>query len=344
VTTIRDIAREAGVSVSTVSRVLSGHPDVSPLTAQRVQEIIETRRYVQNRAALNLKRRDSNAVCVVVKGRTNLLFAAILEEINCAIHAAGLASSVEYVEEGQDEVAAAHVLAREVKPRGLLFLGGDLDNFRRGFAALDRPSVLVTGSAEPLGFEALSSVFTDDAAGTALALEHLVGLGHQRIGVVGGHREFSPTSRARLEACQAFMVTRGLPFELERDFAPTLYTMAGSYEATGALLQRSGDLTALFCMSDVMAVGAIRRITDNGARVPQDISVVGFDGIDLGRYVVPRLTSVDQRGLALAQRAVEVLLDRLETPSLEPVHEAVPLELAPGESVQALKPDLVTSS
>ena len=110
--------------------------------------------------------------------------------------------------------------------------------------------------------------------------------------------------------------------------------MAESYAATGRLLERNPNLTAIFAMSDVMAIGAIRALCDRGLRVPQDISVMGYDGLASARFSVPRLTTIQQNSRRLAKRGTEILLTNLEQP-IAPVHELVPFALLPGESVAA---------
>ena len=111
--------------------------------------------------------------------------------------------------------------------------------------------------------------------------------------------------------------------------------MADAYAATERLLDRRPDLTAIFAMSDVMAIGAVRALRDRGKRVPEDISVVGYDGIPMASYSVPRLSTVRQDTQRLAERGVDVLLRNIERKNC-PVHEVVPFQLIPGESVARL--------
>ena len=113
--------------------------------------------------------------------------------------------------------------------------------------------------------------------------------------------------------------------------------MADAYAATKRLLDRRPDLTAIFAMSDVMAIGAVRALRDRGRRVPEDISVVGYDGIPMASYSVPRLTTVRQDTQRLAERGVDVLLRGIERRGQAPVHEVVPFQLIPGESVARLE-------
>ena len=117
---------------------------------------------------------------------------------------------------------------------------------------------------------------------------------------------------------------------------PCRYSMADAYEAARRLLGRCPELTAIFAMSDVMATGAIRAIRDLGRRVPEDVSVVGYDGVPISDYLVPRLATVRQDTQLLAQRGVELLLRSIRRPDSSPVHDVVPFRLIPGESVADL--------
>ena len=140
----------------------------------------------------------------------------------------------------------------------------------------------------------------------------------------------APISYSRFLGCQESFESHGLSLDASWTEA-CRYSMAEGYAAAGRILDRTKGLTALFALSDVMAIGAIRCLRDRGLRVPEDISVVGFDGVALGEYCVPRLTTVRQDTRSMVHRAAEILLSRL-TEELPPVHETVPFTLIPGES------------
>jgi LacI family transcriptional regulator len=333
--TIKDIAREAGYSVSTVSRVLSGHPDVSGAARSRIMEVVEARHFVVNRNAANLKRQSTRTIVLVIKGRSNMLFQSILEFIQADVTEAGYAVAVEYVDEDADEVVRAAALAREAKPEGILFLGGEKQHLRDSFGQIGLPAVVVTDSAEGLGFPDLSSVSGDDVAGGRRAMDHLLDHGHRAIGIVGGKAGVSTTSRLRLDGAVAALAERSVPFDPNRQVEAARYSLAEGYRATMALLDRFADLTALFCMSDIQAIGAIRALQDRGRSVPLDVSVMGFDGTELSDYTTPRLSTIHQYRERLAARSVEILLSQLHG---EPggIHELLPSTLKKGESVRAL--------
>ncbi len=276
--TIKDIARLSGCGVATVSRVLNNHPDVSGETRQRVLAVVEENGFQPNNNAKRLKQQAGNSVLILVKGTQNMLFAGLVERLQALLGENDQDASVHYLDEDGDEVGYALRLCRERKPPGILFLGGDLDRFRQGFGAITVPCVLLTNTAQGLGFGNLSSLTTDDRAAAAQVIGFLAEKGHRHIGVLGGNWACSQISYRRLLGCRERMEQLGLPFE-ETQCEPCRYSMADAYEAARRLLGRCPELTAIFAMSDVMATGAIRAIRDLGRRVPEDVSVVGYDEI-----------------------------------------------------------------
>jgi LacI family transcriptional regulator len=332
--TIRDIAREAGFSVSTVSRVLGGHPDVSPATAAAVQAVVERHNFAVNRNARNLKRTHSPVVLILVKGHSNMFFASMLEHVQLAVERTGNSTVVQYLDEDEDEVVAAEQLILEVKPRGLVFLGGDPGHFESSARRVGEryPAVVMTNSMEPFSRPGLSSVTTGDAAGAELAVSHLLGQGHRRIGVVGGVRA-STTSRLRLDGVLAAFARNAVPFDLDAAYVATRYSLEAGHAAALRLVRQLDGLTAIYAMSDIMAVGAVRALRDSGLRVPEDVSLIGHDGIDLTGYIVPRITTVRQPQALMAERGVSILMRHISG-DLSPQYESIPVELVPGESVR----------
>ncbi len=333
--TIKDIARESGYAVGTVSRVLNNHPDVSDTARERIMEVVEKYHFRLNNNAKHLKQQASNGIAIIVKGSQNMLFAAIVEQMQGMIKRKGYACLIYYIDEVEDELEQALQVLRERRPMGILFLGSNLEYFRERFSAVTVPCVLVTNSAASLNFENLSSVSTDDDSGAVAAIELLISLGHCKIGILGGQMEKSMAALTRYVGCKKAFAGRGMAFEPERQYEPALFSMSEGYQAMGRLLDRMPELTAVFAMSDVMAVGAIRAIRDRGLRVPEDISVVGFDGIELGSYLTPKLTTIRQDREKIAARSVEILLQCIgeETSG---VHELVPFRIISGESTRRI--------
>ena len=179
--TIKDIARESGYAVGTVSRVLNNRPDVSEQARRRVMEVVEKYHFRLNSNAKHLKQQVSSGIVILVKGSQNMLFAAIVERLQQQIEEKDYACLIYYISEQDNEVEQACQICRERHPSGILFLGSDLELFRERFSQIAVPCVLVTNSASELGFANLSSVSTDDEAAAVAAVDHLIALGHRRI-------------------------------------------------------------------------------------------------------------------------------------------------------------------
>ena len=334
--TIKDIARESGYSISTVSRVLNHRSDVSPDAKKKIEETVRKFNFVPNNNAKHLKQNNSKAIGVLVKGTSNMLFASIVEEIQRMIEKTEYTLVVSYIDEDADEVEQAVLLCRERKPLGLLFLGGNPEHFEQGFEKVDVPCVLVTNRANTTKFENLSSVATDDIAGARCAVDALFEAGHKKIGILGGNLEKSHTSRQRFNGCKKSFEAHSQEMNADLCYEKSRFSFDSAYRAMGRLVEKYPDVTAVFAMSDVTAIGAIRALRDRGYRVPEDISVIGFDGIALADYYNPKLTTIKQQYQILATRSVEILFGQIEL-KMDPVHELVPFELVNGESIREIK-------
>jgi LacI family transcriptional regulator len=330
--TIKDIARESGYAVGTVSRVLNNHPHVSEKARRAILAVVESRNFTPNSNARLLKQQLSSGVAVIVKGAHNMLFAGILEQLQAEIRKRGFPTFVTYLDESENEVEQARRLCQERKPLGILFLGGNLDHFRQDFSQISIPCALITSSAGELPLENLSSVTTNDREAAAFCINYLYNQGHRNIGILGGQITGSDPSFARLQGCRQAFADLGLPFQFRRQYQIARFSMSSGYEAMERLLDSFPEVTAVFAFSDVMAMGALRALRDRGKRVPQDISLLGFDGIELGQYSEPRLTTLRQDDQALAQRGAELLLSRIESPAPRAC-ETVGFTLLHGESV-----------
>lgn len=333
--TIKDIAREAGCSVSTVSRVISGHPDVSPVTRERVQALIRLHNFSPNNNAQRLKQQESRTVGIIVKGTSNALFASLIEHLQTHIEQASCTAAVVYLDEEGDELQAALQFCRETHPCGLFFLGSNRSAFLQNFSEITVPSVLLTASAKGMNFPNLSSVCIDDAAGAEAAMEFLLERGHRKIAVIGGSLSSSDASRVRFAGfCRCFE-RHGLSFERDGRYETARFSLSSSYRAMGRLLDSFPEVTGVLCMSDLMAIGVLRAICDRGLRAPDDISVIGFDGIELSRYCVPKLTTVLQDTEKIASRGISLLLEAMSGRE-RAVYETVPYAIVEGESVKQL--------
>ncbi len=331
--TIKDIARESGYSIGTVSRVLNNRPGVSQAAKEAVTQVVDKHHFQLNNNAKYLKQQSSAGIAVIIKGTQNMLFSALVEPMQALIEKNGYVCIMYYIGEDDNEVEQAYRICMERRPMGILFLGSNQEYFKDNFNRIEVPCVLVTNSAAELRIKGLSSVSTDDREAARVAVEQLISMGHRDIGVLGGYLYLSNAMRYRYEGVKDAMLRRGIKFDFDRQYESSYFSISAGYSAMERLLDKMPEVTAVFAMSDVTAIGAIRAIHDRGLRVPEDISVMGYDGVDIGRYMVPRLTTIRQHREVIASRSVEILLDCIEGNS-STVYEVEPFHLVPGESVR----------
>lgn len=332
--TIKDLAEKTGYSVATISRVLNNHPNVSVTAREAITRAVEESGFQLNTNAKQLKQ-HAKSILVVVKGTSNEMFSEMVETIQKLVSQTSYPLYVDYMDEDSNEVLRAVHLCREKKPLGILFLGGNSRNFQNDFDKIDIPCVLVSNDASGLNFSNLSSVCTDDRQAARCAMDSLIAMGHRKFVIVGGDRNVSDTSRLRYEGCLQSFRKHGIEYDEELDYQGVRFSCQDGYNATQKLIADGRSFTALFAIADVMAIGAIRALHNNGLRVPRDVSVMGFDGLPLGSFLVPQLSTVHQSAKLMAQRGVEILIDSIENGG-KACHEAVPFALQQRESTRRI--------
>jgi Transcriptional regulators len=308
--TIKDIAALAGVSVTTVSRVLNRRPDVNPATREKVEKIIRECNFVGNTNARGLKQ-ASEVIGMIVRGRSNPFLSSLSESIlSCADHMQD-PFITDYIDEKADEFEAALRMTRQNRVKGLIFVGSLIDDRVNTIRGLDVPMVFTTVSAESAGLPRASSVAIDDRKMGRLIGEELLKKGHRNIVVFGSNPVAGDSLAMRFQGfCDAY-TDRGLGFDSSL-YRETRFSFEAGYDAARQVFSERPDATALFAMSDTVAIGAIRALKDLGKTVPDDVSVIGFDGVNFGRFLIPRLTTVEQPVDEIARRSVNLLLDMME--------------------------------
>lgn len=331
--TIKDIARESGYAISTVSRALNNHPDVSEEARLRIQAVVSAHSFVPNNNARQLKQQQSQSILILVKGISNVFLSSMLERMQSAVADAGYTTQCHYLDEDANEVLIAQQLCREQKPLGIIFLGGGAEHFSGAAEALPVPCVLATSVSRESVWPNLSMVGIDDAAAAKQAVDYLFGKGHTAIAVIGGNENASYISAQRRRGCEESFAAHGLA--LLDAYETANFSYASAYRAMQRLLARKTEMTAVFCMSDTMAIGAVRAIRDAGLSVPGDISVIGFDGIELARFYDPKLATITQPGTEIARKSVELLVGCIEKDALAET-VLVGVSLTEGDSVRTL--------
>lgn len=309
-TRLSDIAAQAGVSEATVSRVLNDKPGVSDQARQAVVTALDVLGYER---PARLRKRSAGLVGLVVPELDNPIFPAFAQVIESVLAQQGYTPVLCTQTPGgvtEDEYVEM-LLDRQVS--GIVFVSGlhadttaDPERYRK-LVARPLPIVMINGFLD--GVEA-PFVSCDDRIASELAVSHLAALGHRRIGLISGPDRFLPVQR-KLSGYRAAM-TRLLSLpssEVDTLISLSLFGVEGGAAAAGRLIDR--DTTAIVCGSDLMALGAIREAHSRGLRVPEDISVVGFDDSPLIAFTDPPLTTVRQPVAAMAISAVKALIDEI---------------------------------
>jgi len=332
--TIKDIAQKAGVSVTTVSRVLNKRPDVNPATREKVERVMAECHFTGNANARGLKQTDSETVAIILRGRENPFLNALAEAVLRYTHGFNASFLVEYVDETADEFRTAIRLSHEKRVTGCIFLGGHIDERASVLQGLDMPIVFATICARDAELPRAGSVYIDDRTMGHAVMQTLLDAGHRRIAIFGGSRNGNDGFALRYQGAMDALDAAGVPFDEDR-YVNIRFSLREAYDIARAHFEQKPDTTAVFAMSDTVAMAVIRALQDMGRRVPDDVSVVGYDGIEMGKYFIPRLTTVAQPIDDIARERVAMLMGMIEQGE-EPRHIAVAAELIQRESVAAI--------
>jgi DNA-binding LacI/PurR family transcriptional regulator len=306
---LRDVARRAGVSVATASRVANGSPAVRPDTRERVERAMRELLYVPD-----TPRADTGLIGVLVPELANPVFPALAEAIETRAAPRGLASILcNTTSAAFREIDYVHMLLdRGVE--GMIFISCEMTNLRGEHGHYERlveegaRIVFVNGATNTLD---VPSVGVDERAAGELATQHLISLGHTRIGFVAGPEHYLPTQLKAAGRATA-LAAAGIRDDFLVAYAD--FGLEGGGRALAELLERPDPPTAVICSSDVMAIGVLHEAARRGLSVPDDLSVVGFDGIEATKWSVPELTTIEQPIDLIAERAVDTLQRLIASP------------------------------
>lgn len=349
--TIRELARICGVAVSTVSRAMNDRSDVNPETRARIRAAAERHGYVPNASARRLKIGTTQTISVVIQGELGQLLIEVLEHLGMAFADAGYDTVLSHVAEQHATAGTVERIVREGKFDGVVFLGryGSADReassqLSRRLAEIDVPMVFCTTPDYSGAASLHSSISVDDQTGAYELTSHLIAHGHRRIAFVGGgaERDGEHAWALRLAGYRAALGAAGISFD-EELVVPSvlpdqLYTMRNGYESVAQWPGSGipGDVTAIMAVCDAAAVGAARALSEAGRRVPDEVSLVGFDGLDIGKYHVPRITTVAQPLAEIAQSTARVLLATMREPDRAIEQVWIRGRVVEGESVRLL--------
>jgi len=340
--TIKDVAQHAGVSVTTVSHVINNTRVVSAEGRERVEQAVRALGYVPNAMARSLKSNNTATLGMLIPNSSNPYFAEIVRAVEDRCFNAGYTLVLcNTDDEPRRQSVYLQVLA-ERRIDGLIVVStGTVDDHSLAtqLQGLRIPTVLVDREiADP----SCDLVETAHMQGGLLAGRHLLSLGHQRIACIGGP-EGVMSSEQRVEGWRMALAERGVVLRAEELLWRGGFTSQGGYEAMLAILRTADKPSAVFVCNDLMAIGALRAAHEAGVAVPDELSIVGFDDIELSSYTSPALTTVAQPKTQIGALAVDMLLERVSGKRHEPCKVVLQPELRVRASTAGHTPQRASS-
>jgi LacI family transcriptional regulator/LacI family repressor for deo operon, udp, cdd, tsx, nupC, and nupG len=332
--TIKDIAKVAGVSHTTVSRALKGNAAISVETTARIRQLADEMGYTPSAVAQSLLSQQTNTIGMVVTTTADPFIVRIVGGVEQVAQAAGysvfLSSSHN---DPERELAVVETFHRR-RVDAIIVTSSRLGSvYSSRLGRIQVPIVLINNQEEG---EYFHSVTVDDVQGARLAVEHLIALGHRRIGYVGAVNR-PKSNRRRLAGYQAALQQAGLPVNPGLIFSPVAATDTERGQSTLDLLV-AAQATAVFCYNDLIAIGVLTACRQRGLAVPAQFSIVGFDDIELSSFINPSLTTVHQPRSKLGQLAITMVLELLNGETVQ--DQVLPCHLEVREST-TISPDLL---
>ena len=337
---IKDVAREAGVSIATVSYVINDVNKVNCETRERVKEVIDRLGYQPNINARSLVKKESRIIGIIVpvneKDKETILLdnPFYLEFLSSAENKASLQrySTMNHSID-EEKVLVRHINSGTLA--GIIVLGSANDFVYNTLREVDIPVVVVDQAKTSNKF---CYVSTDDEMGAFLATEYLIKNGHKETCFLIGGFEDTLVYKGRLEGYKSALLKYGIEYKPGRVVNIDI-SYEGGIEAANKVLSLGDDITGIFVMSDIAAMGLIRGFYDRNISVPKDMSVIGFDNIRDSKYFIPQLTTIDQHIGSKADEAVEVIIgiNKKDKHIIENIKEnnviTIPVNLVERESV-----------
>jgi LacI family transcriptional regulator len=321
--TIRDVAREAGVSVSTVSRVLNDSGPVKAATRQRIREVAQRLHFTPNTTARSLSMRRTHALGVLMPDVYGEFFAEVIRGIDQVAQQHGYHVLISGAHNEPAEVDAA-VRAIRGRVDGLILMAAELDTGQLARNLPEKvPAVLINADHDASQFDTIN---IDNFGGAVAMTQHLLRLGQRTIAMItgpAGNRDSLERERGFRSALRDAGISLPAAWVVAGGF-----TEASGFRAAQALLQHTPRPQAIFAANDSMAVGALSAVRRAGLRVPEDVAVVGFDDVPIAEYVNPPLTTVRVAITRLGSAATERLIENIRAHNQhERKHEIQPTEL-----------------
>ena len=332
--TLKDVAGLAGVSSATVSYVLNGKRTISDETKSRVYSAIEKLDYVPDLNARSLSMRDSKLIGVVVPqtepGERLMFQNSFYSEALGSIEYYARQKGYHILISATDANESYLTLAKKRNLDGIIVIGMYPDEFYQQMKQSHIPIVLIDSYTNDHYYH---NVRIDDAYGSYLATKHMLECGHRDIAFFAGQLKENGVMKKRLVGYRQALEEFDVPFRENLVFEDQIDYESGIALAK-KLLASGVKATGIIAAADILAIGAMKGLYDAGCRVPDDYSVIGFDDLEISKYLTPGLTTVKQQISLKGQRAVELLLRHIEEPNLPKAEEILPLELIERGSVR----------
>ncbi len=334
---IRDIAKLSGVGVSTVSRVLNNHPDVKESTRERVMQVIKESNYIPNNSARILKQNNTRNIGIFVKGVFNPFFSEMLNVIGSKINESKYTMILQQNDYGlEEDVDTLKSFIKEKRLQGVICLGGNFVNIdEESFGNIDVPVVLTSVNTEmPNIKDRYSTVGIDNLKSAYDATKHLINLGHKNIAIMLGEKNDLCISWWRYKGYKKALEESNIEINSENMLIGN-YDTRTAYNETKSFLKQNKEVTAIFAISDIMAVGVAKAVADCGLKVGKDIAIIGFDGMDISEFYNPGITTMKQPKEAMALKSIELLFALLSGKG-EHKHILLDTELIERESCNSI--------
>lgn len=330
--TIQDVAAEAGVSLQTVSRVINGKPDVAEETRKRVWQVARRLGYRPSSIARSLVLRRTYTLGLITCPVNDQFRAEVITGAEREARVRGYVFVLAITDGKPDDVPLMYNLMLERQVDGLLLFAPSVSPQ----ASLDF-EIPVVSLAYRVASEHVINVDVDNVDGAYQAVRHLTSLGHRRVGIVAGPPGWHAAAD-RTEGARRALAEVGQSLDSSWVETASDWTLDAGYSAAHALLTRHPDCTALFCHNDWIALGAYRALKELGQRIPDDVSVVGYDDLPICEYVSPPLASVRQPSFALGELLVQLLVGAVERGMGARQDVLVRAEFIPRQSVAPTTP------
>jgi len=314
--------------------VLNNHPDVSADTRKKVLKAAHELRYVRNNSARDLALQQTDAIGLVVRGAENPFFTPIIAAIEANCEAREYSMVLHQIPVTADEVLEGARLVQSKRLKGLILLGGRYDYTREDIEAFGVPFVCCayTNRFGQLDSANFSSVSIDDKVEAYRATKMLIDNGHTKIAILLDSAHDRSVSECRYRGYCDALAEAGIPLDEGLVCETVDFGMRAAFERTTRLLADQPDATAIFAVADIMAIAAMKAVHDAGFAVPDDISIISIDGIELSRYTTPTLTALTQPQVPMGQKAVEILVEVLDN-AAPCSHVRLETTLRPGGTV-----------